>query len=81
MRIYIPSVEELKQQEESSDKININTASKTQLMELPGVGEAKAKQIVSYRETHGRFQKIEDIMLISGIKEALFEQIKEYITV
>ena len=50
-------------------------------MELPGVGEAKADQIIKYRESQGSFRQIEDIMSISGIKEGLFEKIKEYITV
>ena len=82
MKLYVPTVEELQSQSESTDgKVNINTATKDELMELPGVGEAKAMQIISYRETHGLFTKIEDIMSISGIKEGLFEKIKEYITV
>ncbi len=82
MKIYIPTMEELQNQSEAgTGKININTASKEDLMGLPGVGEAKAKQIISYRESHGLFKHIEDIMSISGIKEGLFEKIKEYITV
>lgn len=64
-----------------SDKVNINTASREELMTLSGIGESKAAQIVSYREANGRFQKIEDIMNISGIKEGVFSKIKDYITV
>ena len=80
--LYIPTAEEVLSQTEAEDgKININQATKSELMELPGVGEAKALQIIAYREQHGEFQQIEDIMLISGIKEGLFEKIKEYITV
>lgn len=82
MKIYIPTIEEIeKQSEVGAGKLNINTASKEDLMGLPGVGEAKAKQIISYRESHGMFKSIEEIMSISGIKEGLFEKIKEYITV
>lgn len=82
MTIYIPTEEEiLKSQRSDSGKININTATQEELMELPGVGEAKAKEIISYRNVHGSFKQIEDIMSISGIKEGLFEKIKEYITV
>ena len=82
MKIYIPTIEELKNQSEVGEgKININTASKEILMGLPGVGESKAEQIISYREKQGLFKCIEDIMSISGIKEGLFEKIKEYITV
>lgn len=61
--------------------ININYATVKQLMELSGIGETKAKAIVTYREQNGRFKKIEDIMNVSGISNALFERIKEQITV
>lgn len=64
-----------------SNKININSASKEELMTLSGIGESKATQILSYRESNGRFLKIEDIMKISGIKEGVFSKIKDYITV
>ncbi len=68
--------------EESADgKINLNTATKAQLMELPGIGEARAEAILQYRETVGKFSSIEEIMQVSGIKNALFEQIKLQITV
>ena len=82
MKVYVPTQKEVEVQNETdSGKININTAAKSELMELPGVGEAKADQIIQYREAHGSFRQIEDIMSISGIKEGLFEKIKEYITV
>lgn len=61
--------------------LDLNTATKEELMTLPGIGEAKAADLIRYRETHGRFQKIEDVMKISGIKEAAFEKIKERVTV
>ena len=64
-----------------SDKVNINTASKEQLMTLKGIGEARAEDIISHRERSGSFQTIEDIMKVSGIKEAAFQKIKENITV
>lgn len=64
-----------------SDKININTASKEELMTLSGIGESKAAQILTYRESVGRFTKIEDIKNISGIKDGVFSKIKDYITV
>jgi competence protein ComEA len=66
---------------EGRRKVNLNTADKGQLMTLRGVGEAKADDIIRYRESHGGFQKIEDIMKISGIKEAAFLKIKDDITV
>lgn len=64
-----------------SSMININTASKEELMTLPGIGEAKAESIISFRNENGHFDSIEDIMKISGIKEGAFEKIKSYITV
>ena len=62
-------------------KVNLNTATREELMTLKGIGEAKADDIIAYRESHGGFQKIEDIKKISGIKDAAFEKIKDDITV
>ena len=62
-------------------KVNINSASKSDLITLPGIGEAKADMIIQYRNKNGSFSKIEDIMNITGIKEGLFNKISEYITV
>ena len=56
--------------------VNLNTADIAALMTLPGIGESRAKAIISYRE-----QQIEDIMKISGIKQAAFSKIKDKITV
>ncbi|MBQ9765865.1 MAG: helix-hairpin-helix domain-containing protein [Lachnospiraceae bacterium] len=61
--------------------VNINTATKEELMELPGIGESRAISIIKHRENKGQFAVIEDIMLVSGIKEAAFEKIKDYIRV
>lgn len=61
--------------------VNINTATKEELMTLPGVGESKANSIIKYRDDNGGFRTIEDIMNITGIKEGLFNKIKEKITV
>ena len=65
----------------SSDKISLNKATKEQLLSLPGIGESKANAIVAYRTEHGSFQKIEDIMNISGIKNGVFDKIKDKITI
>ena len=67
--------------EAADGKININQASEAELMTLPGIGEAKAADILRYREENGRFEQIEDIMNISGIKEAVFSKIKDKIMV
>lgn len=65
----------------NAGRVNLNTASKEELMTLKGIGESKAEDIIRYREKNGKFQKIEDIMKISGIKEAGFEKIRDDITV
>lgn len=61
--------------------VNLNTADIAARMTLPGIGESRAKAIISYREQHGAFAQIEDIMKISGIKQAAFSKIKDKITV
>lgn len=61
--------------------VNLNTADIAALTTLPGIGESRAKAIISYREQHGAFAQIEDIMKISGIKQAAFLKIKDKITV
>lgn len=61
--------------------ININTATAEQLMELPGIGEAKAAAILEYRAGIGQFTAKEEIMNVSGIGEAMFEKIKDKIMV
>lgn len=66
---------------EQSQKIDINTADKEQLMTLSGIGEAKAESIIRYRAEHGNFAQIEDITNVDGIGESLFQKIKEYIYV
>ncbi len=66
---------------ENSSKININKATKEELMKLTGIGQSRAEAIIAYRQEQREFQKIEDIMNVSGIKEAAFSKIKEQITV
>lgn len=61
--------------------ININTADEKELQNINGVGEAKAKSIIEYREENGLFTTIEDIKNVPGIGDSLFEKIKAYITV
>lgn len=75
----ITEKEEIKNEE--SERVSINTATKQELMTLSGIGESKASTIIEYREEHGEFKTIEDIMNVSGIGEAAFEKIKDQITV
>ncbi|MDO4618576.1 MAG: helix-hairpin-helix domain-containing protein [Clostridia bacterium] len=66
--------------ETSPDAININTATKEEIMELEGVGEALADKIIDYRKVKP-FETVHDITLISGFGEKLFEDNKEMIKV
>jgi len=60
--------------------IAINTATKEELMTLPGIGEAKANNIIAYRRENGLFITPEDIKKVSGIGDSIYEQIKDFIT-
>jgi competence protein ComEA len=95
-RIYIPTKDELKSLgvtdyvagdnngqaiDNANNRVNINTADKTELMSLPGIGEAKANSIIEYRKKNGSFKTVADLMNISGIKEGLFTQIEDLVTI
>ncbi len=64
-----------------SNKININTASLDELENLNGVGESKARSIIEYRSENGKFKSIDEILNVKGIGSALFEKIKNNITI
>ncbi len=68
-------------EEAASGLVNLNTATREELMTLTGIGEVKADAILAYREANGAFTSIEEVMNVSGIKEAGFEKIKDQITV
>lgn len=94
-KIYIPSLTEVEDgdvsynpllendsgTQNSSSVVNINTADVNALMNLPGIGESKAKAIVKYRKDHGKFQDVKDIQNVSGIGASTYSNIKDYITV
>jgi len=61
--------------------VNINTADLETLITLPGIGNILGQRIIDYRTEYGSFQSIEDIMLVSGIKDSIYEQVKDLITV
>jgi comEA protein len=60
--------------------VNVNTASVEQLQLLPRIGAAVAQRIVEHREASGKFARLEDLMLIKGIGERTFEQLKPFVT-
>ena len=66
---------------QKSGKVNINSATDKELDALPGVGESTAKKIIDYRKSKGKFKKIEDLKNVSGIGDAKFSSIKEFIKV
>ena len=116
MKIYIPTIEETKEQntqiqnqnridetskyvtsssgvvqeeqtnaqqseQKKNEKININTATQTELETLPGIGPATSFKIINYREENGKFETIEEIKEVSGIGDAKYENIKDLICV
>ena len=66
---------------ESDGRININLASRSELMDLPGIGSVLAERIIEYRKQNGSFIRIEDLRNITGIGERRFDAIKDMITV
>jgi competence protein ComEA len=88
MQVYVPRQGEAALPPQSgsapgaaTEKININTASVEELDKLPGIGPAIAAAIIDYRTQNGPFKQIEDIDAVKGIGDALFEKIKDMITV
>lgn len=87
--VFIPSIDEKSNNETisnstnslKSDKININTATAEELDKLPGVGPAKAEDIISYRESNGKFKNVDELKNVKGIGESSFEKMKEKITI
>lgn len=65
----------------NTQKVNINTASREELMTLSGIGQSKADSIIAYRQANGPFENIEEIKQIEGIKDGIFFKIKDNITI
>ena len=95
-KIYVPSKEEAEagtfpqddswgaassSREQGGGKVNLNTADLEELMTLTGIGQTRAEAIITYREEEGAFQAPEDIMKVDGIKEGIYEKLKDEITV
>lgn len=81
MQIVVPSVSSNATggSEERPSLVDINSATITELMSLPGIGDAKATAIIQYRDTHNSFANIDEIKEVNGIKESTFESIKDLI--
>jgi len=85
--LVVPSYSQSQEntEEEETDTINglinINTADLETLMTLNGIGIILGQRIIDYRAENGDFVCCEDVMLVSGIKEAIYEDIKDFITV
>lgn len=91
MKIHIPSIEETNENikevsninqniDNQNNKVNLNKATKEELMTLPGIGESKSEKIIQYREDN-IFKKIDDIKNVNGIGEKTFESFKDLIDV
>lgn len=68
------------QDAKSASLINLNTATQSELESLPGIGPVLAREIISYRDSNGPFQNIEDVIEVKGIGPAKYDQIKDMIT-
>lgn len=83
--VYVPVkgevVDVIKSETSEKSVVNINTATKEELMRLNGVGEKKAETIIEYREENGLFNKKEDLMNIPGIGQKTFENLQEHIEI
>lgn len=65
----------------ASKLININTASVAELAALPGIGVGYATRIVEYRQQHGRFRRVEHLLIVPGISETRFRSLQPYIAI
>lgn len=89
-QVYVPSVEEVQAAENASGqnaagssdgKVNLNTASREELLTLTGIGEVKADSIIRYREEKGGFRSVEELKEVEGIKDGVFQKVKDKIKI
>lgn len=83
-RVYVPSHGEAQASAAVTpgvSLININQASAADLVSLPGIGQSKANAIINYRLQHGSFSSKEELLEVPGIKEGIYDQIEELVTV
>jgi competence protein ComEA len=74
-----PSVEQ--QEQETEERVDLNAANATELQEIPGIGPAMASRIIAWRAEHGPFERVEDLLNISGIGVKTLEKLRAYVVV
>ena len=83
-QLYFPTREEVLDQKlgrEEQGKVDLNSADEARLCTLPGIGSSRAKAILKYRKEQGSFQSVEELLSVPGIKEGIYEQIRDLVTV
>jgi competence protein ComEA len=78
---FLPAARDLSDSPDAGGKVNVNTATLEELMTIPGIGETRAKAILSYRQQHGAFRVPDDLKQVTGIGEKIFERIQPHIRV
>lgn len=83
-QLYFPTREEVLDQKlgrEEQGKVDLNSADEAELCTLPGIGSSRAKAILKYRKEQGSFQSVDELLSVPGIKEGIYEQIRDLVTV
>jgi competence protein ComEA len=71
---------QVEKQAAATGTVNINTASEAEIADLPGIGPSKATNVVTYRQRHGAFARVEDIMKVKGFGRKVFAHLKQYLS-
>ncbi|MCA1621638.1 MAG: helix-hairpin-helix domain-containing protein [Acidobacteria bacterium] len=78
--LHVPAPQTTRPAETSASPININKATRQELERLPGIGPALAARIVEHRERYGSFRRVEHLLLVRGISERRFRQLRPHVT-
>jgi competence protein ComEA len=79
--IAAPATGSPSSKEGPSSPVDLNSASTEQLTEIPGIGKVMAQRIVEWRDQHGPFQRVEDLMKVKGIGEKSFQKLRPFVKV